>query len=308
MSRADRAKSSFLAAASHDLRQPLQTLRMLQGTLEWHHPHGEARKIVADMGHSLDTMSSMLSSLLDINQLESGKLSPSKSDFRIDDIFDSMAADFSLLVEEKGLQWRLVRSAVTVHSDKRMMEEILRNLLSNAIRYTDRGKILVGCRRSGDKVRIEVWDSGVGIAQDQLPYIFEEYFQGAIDEVRIYNKALTTADIQTLYQQTATSSSTNVPGLVAYWNFDEGSGTIAADSSGNGNNGTLVNGPSWTNGIKGKALLFDGVDDNVTVPNSNSLNLANSFTLSAWVFPTAAQTKFTALISRPFRDSTLPNI
>jgi PAS domain S-box-containing protein len=177
--RADRAKSSFLAAASHDLRQPLQTLRFLQGTLEQHYPDGDGRKMVADMGHSLDTMSSMLSSLLDVNQLESGNLSPSKGDLCLNDIFDSIAADFVRLVEDKGLRWRLVRSAVTIHSDKRMLEEMLRNLLSNAIRYTDGGKILLGCRLGGDKVRIEVWDSGIGIGQDQIPRIFEEYFQGA---------------------------------------------------------------------------------------------------------------------------------
>src|SRR5262249_58940793 len=83
------------------------------------------------------------------------------------------------LVEEKGVEWRMVRSALTVHSDKRMLEEMLRNLLSNAIRYTDGGKILLGCRRGAGCVRIEVWDSGVGITKDQLPYIFEEYYQGA---------------------------------------------------------------------------------------------------------------------------------
>jgi PAS domain S-box-containing protein len=176
---ADRAKSSFLAAASHDLRQPLQTLRFLQGSLEQRHPRGEGRKLVADMGHSLDTMSSMLSSLLDINQLESGTLRPSKSEFALNDIFESVATDFVRPVDEKGLRWRLVRSGVLVHSDKRMLEEMLRNLLSNAIRYTDGGRILLGCRRGGDNVRIEVWDSGPGITQDQLPYIFEEYYQGA---------------------------------------------------------------------------------------------------------------------------------
>ena len=121
-------------------------------------------------------MSSMLSSLLDINRLETGNLRPSKSDFAVNEIFNSAATDLLRPLEEKGLQWRVVPSDLVVHSDKRMLEEMIRNLLSNAIRYTDRGKILLGCRRAGDKIRIEVWDTGIGIPGDQLPHIFEEYY------------------------------------------------------------------------------------------------------------------------------------
>ncbi|MBR0774085.1 MASE1 domain-containing protein [Bradyrhizobium diazoefficiens] len=175
---ASRAKSSFLAAASHDLRQPLQTLKFLQTSLEQLHPEGDGRKLVADMERSLDTMSSMLSSLLELNQLESGNLTPATSEFALGEVFESVAADFRRPVGEKGLRWRLVRSAIMVRSDRRMLEEMLRNLLSNAVRYTDGGRVLLGCRRRGDHVRIEVWDSGVGVTQDQLPYIFDEYYQG----------------------------------------------------------------------------------------------------------------------------------
>jgi signal transduction histidine kinase/CheY-like chemotaxis protein len=175
---ADRAKSSFLAAASHDLRQPLQTLKFLQTSLAHHLPRGDGRKLVADMGRSLDTMSSMLSSLLALNQLESGNLVPSKSDFALNYIFDSVAADYRRPVGEKGLQWCLVRSGIMIRSDRRMLEEMLRNLLSNAVRYTDGGRVLLGCRRSGNNARIEVWDSGVGIPHDELPYVFEEYYRG----------------------------------------------------------------------------------------------------------------------------------
>ena len=174
--RADRDKSIFLAAASHDLRQPLQTLRLLHGALEQQHPDREGQEIIAGIGHSIDTMSSMLSSLLDINRLETGNLRPSKSDFAVNEIFNSVATDLLRPLEEKGLQWRVVPSDLVVRSDKRMLEEMIRNLLSNAIRYTDRGKILLGCRRTSDKIRIEVWDTGIGISGDQLPHIFEEYY------------------------------------------------------------------------------------------------------------------------------------
>ena len=175
---ADQAKTSFLSAASHDLRQPLQTLRFLQAALEPHLPDGEGRNLVGGIARSLDTMSSILSSLLDVNRLETGNLRPSTSDFAIGEVFDSLAADFADLVAEKGLRRRVVCSGLVVRSDKRMLETMLRNLLSNAVRYTDRGVVLLGCRRAGDNIRIEVWDSGIGISEDQLPRIFQEYYQG----------------------------------------------------------------------------------------------------------------------------------
>jgi PAS domain S-box-containing protein len=176
---ADRAKSSFLAAASHDLRQPLQTLKLLQAALEPHHASGEARNIVVRIGQSLDTMSSILSSLLDVNRLESGNLRPSVREFSLSEIFEPLAGDFVAPVEENGLRLRIVPSEVIIRSDRHMLAEMIRNLLSNAVRYTDRGQILLGCRRADDNVRIEVWDSGVGITEDQLPHIFHEYYQGA---------------------------------------------------------------------------------------------------------------------------------
>jgi signal transduction histidine kinase len=153
---ADRAKSSFLAAASHDLRQPLQTLQFLRAALESHQTSGEARKLVAGIGQSLDTMTGILSSLLDVNRLESGNLRPSVSEFSLNEIFEPLAGDFVVPVQERGLRLRIVRSELTIRSDRRMLAEMIRNLLSNAVRYTDRGRILLGCRRAGDHVRIEV--------------------------------------------------------------------------------------------------------------------------------------------------------
>lgn len=181
---ADRAKSSFLAAASHDLRQPLQTLRLLQAALEPHHPSGEARQLVVGFGQSLDTMSSILSSLLDVNRLETGNLNPSVSEFSLNEIFEPLAGDFVASVRDRGLRLHIVCSEQVVRSDRRMLAEMIRNLLSNAVRYTDKGRVLLGCRRAGDNVRIEVWDSGVGITEDQLPHIFHEYYQGTGGEER----------------------------------------------------------------------------------------------------------------------------
>jgi CheY-like chemotaxis protein len=175
--RADRAKSSFLAAASHDLRQPLQTLNLLQQALKRHVSDGEAHRLLAGIGRSASVMNGMLTSLLEINQLETGTLTPDKSTFPINDLFDSVAADFLVPIQEKGLEWRLVRSGATVHTDRHMVEWMIRNLLSNAMRYTDRGRILVGCRRAGDNVRVEVWDSGIGIRGEHIPRIFEEFYQ-----------------------------------------------------------------------------------------------------------------------------------
>ena len=124
-------------------------------------------------------MTSILSSLLDVNRLESGNLRPSVSEFSLGEIFESLAGDFVAPVQEKGLRLRIVRSELIIRSDRRMLEEMIRNLLSNAVRYTDRGRILLGCRRAGDNVRIEVWDSGVGFTEHKLPHIFQEYYQGA---------------------------------------------------------------------------------------------------------------------------------
>jgi PAS domain S-box-containing protein len=176
---ANHAKSGFLAAASHDLRQPLQTLKLLQAALEPHHPSGEARDLVVRIGQSLDTMTDILSSLLDVNRLESGNLRLSVSEFSLNEIFEQLVGDFVAPAQERGLRLRIVRSELIIRSDRRMLAEMIRNLLSNAVRYTDKGRILLGCRRAGDNVRIEVWDSGVGITEDQLPHIFNEYYQGA---------------------------------------------------------------------------------------------------------------------------------
>jgi len=174
---ADRAKSGFLAAASHDLRQPLQSLSFLASALKPNLHNAAGHLLVARIERSLELMKNVLDSLLDINRLETGVLAPSKSNVHLGDLFGALQTDFFEPVAQKGLEWRVVQTRMAVHSDRRLLEIMLRNLLSNALRYTERGRILVGCRRAGDMVRVEVWDSGIGIAEEHLPRVFDEYYQ-----------------------------------------------------------------------------------------------------------------------------------
>ena len=174
---ADRAKSAFLAAASHDLRQPLQSLTLLTNALKPHLQTAGGHLLLGRIARSLDVMKDVLDSLLDINRLETGVLNPSKSNFSLLDLLESLEDEFYAPVTERGLEWRLVRSRLAVNSDRRLLELMLRNLLSNALRYTERGKIMLGCRRRGDNVRIEVWDSGIGIAEVHIGRIFDEHYQ-----------------------------------------------------------------------------------------------------------------------------------
>ena len=175
--RANVGKSRFLAAASHDLRQPLQTISLLQGMLEKRVRDEATLKLVRRLDETVSTMSSMLDKLLDINQLEAGIVRPAIVDFPIKGLLDELRTEFTYHTATNGLDWRVVPSSLTVRSDPRLLEQIIRNLLSNAVKYTTEGKLLLGCRRRGDKLRIEVWDTGPGIPELELQAIFEEFHQ-----------------------------------------------------------------------------------------------------------------------------------
>jgi two-component system, chemotaxis family, CheB/CheR fusion protein len=174
---ANLGKSRFLAAASHDLRQPLQTIFLMQGILAATVEKPAALKLVTRLGEALEVMSSLLNKLLDINQLEAGIVTSEPSDFAIDELLERLGRDFTYQAESKGLRCRVVASRQTIYSDPTLLEQMIRNLLSNALKYTDDGKILLGCRRHGDRLRIEVWDTGLGIPAGQLKAIFEEFHQ-----------------------------------------------------------------------------------------------------------------------------------
>ena len=175
--RANIGKSRFLAAASHDLRQPLQTISLLQGMLEKRVHDEPTLKLVRRLDETVSTMSSLLDKLLDINQLEAGIVRPVIIDFPIKRLLEEMKTEFTYHTATQGLDWRVVPSSLTVRSDPRLLEQIIRNLLSNAVKYTTKGKLLLGCRQRGDNLRIDVWDTGPGIPELELQAIFEEFHQ-----------------------------------------------------------------------------------------------------------------------------------
>ena len=174
---ANAAKSRFLAAASHDLRHPLQTLALLHGLLAKVATGDKAQRLLTRLDDAVAAMAGMLNTLLDINQIEAGVVRPVLADFPVGDLLARLGHEFALHATAKGLSLRVAPCTLHIHSDARLLEQMLRNLLTNALKYTINGKILLGCRRAGTMVRIEVWDSGIGMPEDALEVIFEEYHQ-----------------------------------------------------------------------------------------------------------------------------------
>jgi two-component system CheB/CheR fusion protein len=174
---ANAAKSRFLAAASHDLRQPLQTLALLQALLAKTVSSEKQQMLVGRMGDTVAAISGMLNTLLDINQIDAGIIHPEITDFRIDRIFVRLRDEMTYQADAQGLSFRVVPSSLTVRSDQALLEQMIRNLISNAFKYTRHGKVLLGCRRTEGAVHIEIWDTGIGIPERDLKAIFEEYHQ-----------------------------------------------------------------------------------------------------------------------------------
>lgn len=173
--RAASEKSRFLAAASHDLQQPLHSLSIMLGLLAGQKNEQRRNEIIAMMERAVDGARALLRVVLDISKLEAGVVVPHIEAFPIADIFEQIEADLAPLTEGRPVQFRMVRSSAEVMSDRMLLKSILHNLVSNAIRYTPRGRILIGCRRQGDFLRIEVWDTGKGIPADRMKDIFKEF-------------------------------------------------------------------------------------------------------------------------------------
>lgn len=174
---ANLAKSRFLATASHDLRQPLQTLSLLSGALRRMVEDADSQDVLEQQEAAIDAMSRLINALLDISKLESGAIKLELADFPLGPLFDELRRDFGGVAASKGLRLAVDAPQARVHSDPALIGQVLRNLMSNAIKYTPSGSVEVCCLPADGKVRIEVRDTGVGIAADQLPLIFDEFYQ-----------------------------------------------------------------------------------------------------------------------------------
>lgn len=175
--RANQGKSRFLATASHDLRQPLQTLELLNGTLRRCATDPHSIEVLAQQEQAIGAMSRLLNVLLDISKLESGAIRPEPTDFTVAAIFEELRLEFAGIAANKGLKLEIESCNEAVYSDPSLVEQILRNLVSNAVKYTREGWVRLRCLREAPLIRIEVLDTGVGIPADQLPYIYDEFYQ-----------------------------------------------------------------------------------------------------------------------------------
>jgi signal transduction histidine kinase/CheY-like chemotaxis protein len=175
------AKSRFLAAASHDLRQPVHALSVFVGALRAHQIDMPARGLLDHIEGSVRALGGLFEGLLDISRLDAGVVEVHRAPFAIQPIIDRVCRDYEAAAIKKGLKLRTHRTRAVVDSDPMLCERILRNIVANAVTYTDRGTVLVGCRR-GPRLRVQVWDTGPGMALNELQLVFQEFYQIANPE------------------------------------------------------------------------------------------------------------------------------
>ncbi|WP_043241985.1 hybrid sensor histidine kinase/response regulator NahK/ErcS' [Pseudomonas solani] len=175
---ANLSKTKFLAAVSHDLLQPLNAARLFTSALQEQREQAVSTALVRNISNSLDDVESLLGTLVDISKLDAGVIKPDIAPFAVSELLDNLAVEFRQAAASEGLSLHFVPSSALVRSDIQLLARILRNLLSNAIRYTPSGRVLLGCRRHRQSLSIEVWDSGIGIAEDKLKEIFQEFKRG----------------------------------------------------------------------------------------------------------------------------------
>lgn len=176
--KASKDKSTFLAAASHDMRQPLQAMHLFLYALKKNEDSSSNLEIIAHLEQTAACLGDLLDRLLDLSRLESGVVKIEKQKCSIRSMFGHLVEEYGPTAADKGLRLDFVSCALDVFSDPILLEDILRNLIANAIKNTERGRVLIGCRRKGaDELQIQVWDTGKGISEDQQLKIFDEFYQ-----------------------------------------------------------------------------------------------------------------------------------
>ncbi|UPG90006.1 PAS-domain containing protein [Luteibacter aegosomaticola] len=175
--KANRSRTRFVAAAVHDLLQPLNAARMFIGSLASGKLDGEGRDLVERVRSALDTQDELLASLLDISRLEGGAVAPRMASVSLEPMLAELARQSGVLASTRGLELGHVRTSLVVRSDALLLRRVLQNFLSNAIHYTPRGRVLLGVRRAAGQARIEVWDTGVGIPEAKTRAIFDEFLR-----------------------------------------------------------------------------------------------------------------------------------
>lgn len=172
---ANNSKTKFLAAVSHDLLQPLNAAQLFTSSLMERPLEDKTKKQLNSVANSLDDLENLISTLVDISKLDAGVVKADKSSFKLSELLNNLASEYQQISKQYNVSFSYVTSDVVVDSDSVLLARILRNFLSNAFRYSNNGKVLLGCRRQGNHVSIEVWDNGTGIAKDQIKEIFKEF-------------------------------------------------------------------------------------------------------------------------------------
>lgn len=175
--RANRAKSRFLATASHDLRQPMQTIRLLNSAMRKLVPEEAVLGLLEQQGQAIESMTRLLNALLDISRLESGAIEPITGEVPLAEIFAELRAEFATIAAARNLDLQIRHSGLVIATDRTLFYQLLQNLIGNALKYTDRGWVRLRCSQAADTVDISVEDSGIGIPEDKLERIFDEYYQ-----------------------------------------------------------------------------------------------------------------------------------
>ncbi|MGZ0787006.1 hybrid sensor histidine kinase/response regulator NahK/ErcS' [Pseudomonas saponiphila] len=176
--RANLSKTKFLAAVSHDLLQPLNAARLFTSALLERRDPQASSALVRNVSNSLEDVENLLGTLVDISKLDAGVIKADIAPFALSELLENLAAEYAQVARSEGLELHFVACSALVRSDIQLLARILRNLLSNAIRYTRQGRVVLGCRRQGHWLSIEVWDSGMGIAAERLEEIFQEFKRG----------------------------------------------------------------------------------------------------------------------------------